>query len=145
MRVIKKTAVLPYSASEMYSLVNDVESYPDYLPWCRETTVHVRSEVEVRATIHLARGGIQQSFSTLNRMRPNEWIEVSLLEGPFRHLKGTWQFEALEEHSCRVSFNFEFLLSNRILDMAVGPVLEKIANNFLDAFEQRAQKVFIHS
>jgi ribosome-associated toxin RatA of RatAB toxin-antitoxin module len=142
MRVVHKTEIVPYSAAQMYRLVNDIESYPDYLPWCRETTVFSRSEHEVRASIQLARGAVHHSFSTLNQMQPNQRIEVQLLEGPFKHLKGLWLFEDLGDAGCRINFNLEFVLSNRILDMAVGPVLEKIANTFVEAFTERAAKIY---
>ena len=136
MRVIKKTAIVPYSAAQMYDLVNDIESYPKYLPWCREAKVLRHSSSEIEASLHLARGGVHHTFSTVNRLQPKSSIEVQLLEGPFRHLKGSWRFEDIanqpvgEEGGCRVSFHLEFIFSNRILDMAVGPVLENIANTF---------------
>lgn len=142
MRIINKTAEVPYSAKQMYDLVNGIETYSDYLPWCRSTTVHSRTAHQVKATIHLAKGAVQHSFSTLNTMQPNQQIQVSLIEGPFKHLKGLWQFEDLKGGGCRVKFHLEFVLSNRFLDIAVGSVLEGVANTFVDAFCQRAEVIY---
>lgn len=142
MRVIDKTTETPFSAKQMYDLVNDIESYPEYLPWCSQTIVHNRTENEVKATINLKKGGMQHSFSTQNIMQPNKKIEVSLIEGPFRHLKGLWLFEDIKPSGCRVTFHLEFTFSNKLLDIAVGPVLEGIANTFVDAFCERAKKIY---
>lgn len=156
MRKIQKSAVVPYSSAKMYHLVNDIESYPEYLPGCSGTTIHLRTEEEVRATIHLSKGGFQQSFSTLNKMKAFDLIEVSLLEGPFRHLSGFWRFndqQALplegfdnstinKAEACEIQFYLEFSLSNKLLDLAVGAALEKIAHSFLDSFSNRARSIY---
>ena len=92
----------------MYDLVNDIEAYPLFLPWCRSTTVHSRSDDEVRATIEIAKGRLQKSFTTLNRLQRNKMMEVRLLEGPFRRLDGFWRFDALSEDACKVSLDLEF-------------------------------------
>ncbi len=142
MRVIKKAAVVPYSAAQMYDLVNDIEAYPEYLPWCRGSKILESSETEIAASIQLSRGGIHHTFSTINCLVPKKAIELKLLDGPFRHLKGLWRFEDLRDNGCRVSFDLEFEFSNKILDMAAGSFLEKVANTFLEAFSLRAKDVY---
>ncbi len=142
MRSINKTVQVPFTASQMYDLINGLESYPDYLPWCKNITIQTRTIDEIVATIHFSKGGISHSFTTRNFMQPNRQIEVFLVEGPFRHLKGLWRFEDLSKSESRVSFDMEFELANRLLDMAFGPVLEGIANTFVEAFSQRAHDVY---
>lgn len=126
----------------MYALVNDVESYPQFLPWCRSTRVLSRNEDEVRATIELARGGIQKSFTTCNRLQKDKMIEIRLVEGPFHHLEGFWRFDALDEKASRVSLDLDFDFSSRILSLAFGPVFGQIANTLVDSFQKRAVQVY---
>ena len=139
MAIIKRTTEVPYTAAQMFELVDRIEQYPQFLPWCNETTVHSRTEDEVKATIVVAKGGIQQAFSTINRLQPNKMIEVRLLKGPFRHLEGFWLFEAVDPDRCRVSFHLEFEFSNKLIALTVGPLLERVTDSFMEAFCKRAK------
>ncbi len=141
MTTISKNALVRYSAAEMFALVNDIESYPQFLPWCRSVRVLSRTAAEVRATLELARGGIQKSFTTSNRLQPNKMIEIRLVEGPFRHLSGFWRFDQLGEQACKVSLDmtFEFV---PLLDFVIGPVFQPIANSLVDAFHGRAVQMY---
>ncbi len=141
MTTISKNALVRYSAAEMYALVNDVESYPQFLPWCRSARVLSRQPDEVRATLELARGGIQKSFTTLNRLQDNKMIEIRLVDGPFRRLNGYWRFDALAEQASKVSLDMDFEFAP-LLDMVLGPVFNPIANSLVDAFHQRALDVY---
>jgi len=138
---ISKNALVRYSAAEMFALVDDIESYPQFLPWCRSARILSRTVDEVRATLELARGGIQKSFTTSNRLQPNKMIEIRLVEGPFRHLSGFWRFDALGEQACKVSLDmtFEFV---PLLDFVIGPVFHPIANSLVDAFHGRAVQMY---
>ncbi len=142
MTTLSRNALVPYSPSEMYDLVNEIERYPEFLPWCKSTEVHERSEDEVKATIELAKGGIHKSFSTHNRMQPGKMIEIRLVEGPFSHLHGFWRFDPLGESASKVSMDMEFDFSNRLLGMAVGPVFGQIVSTLVDAFVKRAREVY---
>jgi len=142
MTVVNKSALVPHSAEEMYALVDDIESYPDFLPWCKSSTVWSRDENEVKASIELARGAINKTFTTLNRVQKGKMIEIRLIDGPFRHLEGFWRFEALNEQACKVLLDLEYEFSNRLLKMTIGPVFDRIANSLMDAFCQRAGKVY---
>lgn len=142
MTVIKKKAVMPYTVSQMYDLVNDIESYPDFLPWCQTAIVHSRSADEVQATLHLSKGGIKHSFSTVNRLQHNKIIEVRLMKGPFRHLEGFWRFDENPEGGCILNFDLEFVLSNRLLHLTLGGMFEGIANSFLESFCKRADDLY---
>lgn len=126
----------------MYALVDDIDSYPKFLPWCSGARVLSRNEDEVRAIIELARGGMQKSFTTCNRVQKNKMIEIRLVEGPFRHLEGFWRFSPLSEHTCKVSLDMDFEFSNRLVGVLFGPVFNQITNTLVDAFCKRAREVY---
>ena len=145
MPVVNRHALVPYSAAEMFALVDDVESYPQFLPWCKSATVWSRDDDEVRASVELAKGAIQKSFTTLNRLQHNKMIEMRLIEGPFHHLEGFWRFDGLGEReasACKVMLDLEYEFSNALLAMTVGPVFNQVANKLVDAFCQRAEAVY---
>ena len=139
---IKKSALVMHTASEMYQLVDDIESYPAFLPWCKSTTILERDQDHAKASIEIAKGAVNKSFTTLNRMQKNKMIEVRLVEGPFKHLRGFWHFEALQENACKISVDMEFEYSNRMMGMVIGPVFSKIVDSLVDSFCKRADKVY---
>lgn len=142
MPLVQRNAEVPYSAPQMYDLVNNIEKYPEFLPWCRASIVHCRDEDEVRATLELAKGGLHKSFTTLNRLQKDKMIEVRLISGPFQHLEGFWRFEELDSGGCKVSLDLEFEFGSKLLSMAVGPVFNPVANTFVDLFCKRAEEVY---
>ncbi len=141
MTCINKTALVPYSVAEMYALVDDIESYPEFLEWCRSATELKRGKDEVTASLELAKGALHKTFTTHNRMQRNKMVEMRLVEGPFRLLEGFWRFDALGERACKVSFDLEFEFSNRLLGVAAGPAFSQIANTMVDAFCKRAVEI----
>jgi len=142
MTLINKFALVPYSPAQMFALVDDIEAYPEFLPWCKSARVLSRSEDEVRATIELSRGGVEKSFTTCNRNQKNKMIEMRLVEGPFRRLEGFWRFDPLGEDGCKVSLDLEFEFASRMLGMVIGPVFSQIANSRVDSFQQRAVEAY---
>jgi ribosome-associated toxin RatA of RatAB toxin-antitoxin module len=142
MTSINKSALVPYSPAQMFALVDGIEAYPEFLPWCKSTRILSRSEDEVRATIELSKGGVEKAFTTCNRNQKNKMIEMRLIEGPFKRLEGFWRFDALGDDGCKVSLDLEFEFASRILGMVVGPVFSQIANSLVDAFQQRAVDVY---
>jgi len=142
MTTINKFALVPYTPAQMFALVDDIEAYPQFLPWCKRTRVLSRTEDEVRATIELSRGGVEKAFTTCNRNQKDKMIEMRLVEGPFKRLDGFWRFDALGEDGCKVSLDLEFEFSSRMLGMVVGPVFSQIANSLVDSFQQRAVDVY---
>lgn len=142
MPIINKSALVPYTAVEMYSLVDDIEAYPQFLPWCGGSEVLERNEDEVKASILLSRSGIKKTFTTLNRLQHGKMIEMRLVEGPFRHLEGFWRFEELNATASKIMFDIEFEFSNKLLAMTVGPVFSQITNTMVDAFTTRAVDVY---
>ena len=142
MPVINKSALVPYTAKEMYMLVDDINAYPEFLPWCGDAEVLERDEDEVRASILLSRSGLKKSFTTLNRLQAGKMIEMRLVEGPFSHLQGFWRFESLSESASKIMFDIEFEFSNKLLAMTVGPVFSQITNTIVDAFTKRAIEIY---
>jgi ribosome-associated toxin RatA of RatAB toxin-antitoxin module len=139
---ISKNALVPYSPAEMYDLVNDVESYSAFLPWCRSSAVLSQDEDEQRATIEIAHGSLRKSFTTCNRLQKNKMIEMRLEQGPFKHLEGFWRFDSLGERACKISLDLDFEFSNKLVGMAMGPIFSQIANSLVDAFSKRAVEVY---
>lgn len=142
MTVIHRHALVPYTAAQMFALVDEIETYPDFLPWCTSTSVISRNQDEVRATIALSKSGVNKAFTTCNRNQQDKMIEIRLLEGPFKHLQGFWRFDPLGEDGCKISLDMEFEFANKILSMAVGPVFSQIASSLVAAFEKRAVDVY---
>lgn len=139
---VNKSALVPYSAGEMFALVNDVAAYPEFLPWCGSAQVLAASEDEVKARVEIAYGSVRKAFTTHNRLQKDKMIEMRLLEGPFRHLEGYWRFDVLGERACKVSLDLDFEFSGRLVGMALGPVFNQIANSLVDAFSKRAVEVY---
>ncbi|VAW72975.1 Ribosome association toxin RatA [hydrothermal vent metagenome] len=142
MTVIHKSALVPYSPAQMFALIDDIEAYPQFLPWCKHSRVLSRSEDEVRATIELSRGGVEKAFTTCNRNQKDKMIEMRLIEGPFKRLDGFWHFDALGQEGCKVSLDLEYEFSSRVLGMMIGPVFSQIANSLVDSFQQRAVDIY---
>ena len=142
MTTIHKSALVPYSAEQMYNLVDDVHAYPDFLPWCGASKEISRNEEEVEASLDIAHSGIHKSFTTRNRLQPGQSIEMQLVEGPFKYLNGVWRFETLGDAGSKVGLDLEFEFSSKLLGMTFGPVFSKIASSLVDAFIKRAQKVY---
>ena len=138
MVTVERQALVAYSTARMYALVEDVESYPKFLPWCSGARVSLRDARRTVATIHVAYRGVRQQFTTENRKRAGERIEMVLVEGPFRSLRGEWRFTPLHPTACRVELSLAYQLASPVLDRPVGPVFNHIADTFVDAFVRRA-------
>jgi ribosome-associated toxin RatA of RatAB toxin-antitoxin module len=142
MMVVDRSVLASYAAGEMYALVDDVESYPQFLPWCESTQIVVREPGRTVATIRANYHGLRQEFTTQNANRPGERIDITLVSGPFRTLCGHWQFTPLGERGCRIEFRLEYEFASRILEKLAGPMFHHIADSFVDAFVQRAERKF---
>ncbi|MGH8604965.1 MAG: type II toxin-antitoxin system RatA family toxin [Gammaproteobacteria bacterium] len=138
----RRSAMVPYSAGQMYDLVNDVESYPKFLPWCASVRLLSQDASQLKATILLAKAGIKQSLTTLNRLTPPHRIDMDLVEGPFTRLSGVWQFEPLGESACKISLDMEFEFKGGLLNMAFRNVFAGVADSLVDAFCRRAQECY---
>ncbi|MDH5370399.1 MAG: type II toxin-antitoxin system RatA family toxin [Gammaproteobacteria bacterium] len=142
MTIISKSALVSYSPEEMFKLVDDIEAYSEFLPWCGKATEISRDEKNVEASILISHSGLNKEFTTQNENDAFDKIEMHLLNGPFKNLDGVWLFEPLGETACKVSLNLEFEFSSKIIGITLGPVFSKIANSIVDAFIKRAESVY---
>jgi ribosome-associated toxin RatA of RatAB toxin-antitoxin module len=142
MAAVDRSMLVEYSAQQMYALVGDVESYPQFLPWCERAVVSAREGERTIATLHINFHGVKQAFTTENRNRPGAGIDMQLVSGPFRSLNGRWSFTELSQSACKVEFSLRFQFASRLLEKAVGPVFREIADGLVDAFVRRAEAKF---
>lgn len=142
MRKVSRSALVPYSADQMYALVDDVAAYPSFLRWCSGATVHSRDDEHVEASLELQRGGVSKTFTTRNSLDPGKAIRIALIGGPFRYLSGGWRFEQLGQDGSKVSLQLEFEFESRMTDMLFGRYFEDICNSLVDSFTQRASRIY---
>jgi ribosome-associated toxin RatA of RatAB toxin-antitoxin module len=143
MAVVRKTVLLPFSAEQMFALVNGIEEYPKFLPWCGGTKVLQRQDDKVVASIDINYHGVKHAFTTENVNQPPTLIRITLVEGPFRHLDGTWTFKPLRADACKVELDLHYEFSSKLLEKVIGPVFTVIANNMVEAFCKRAEQVYV--
>ena len=139
MQRVTKSVLVPYPATRMFELVDRVEEYPQFLPWCGGAKVLEQSGDRKTARIDIDYHGVRAHFTTDNVNRPPESIGITLKDGPFRHLHGEWRFRALGETGCKVEFELAYEFATQLLDKAIGPVFGHIARTFIDAFVKRAE------
>lgn len=141
MAKVEKNVLVHHSAEKMYSLVDAVEQYPEFLPWCGGTELIKRNDTITVATIHINYHRVKQSFSTENTKSYPNLMQIKLLEGPFKHFQGEWKFTPLSEHACKIEFTLSYEFSNIFLEKLISPVFSHIANTFVDSFVARADKI----
>ncbi len=139
MTVVKKSALVKFSAQQMFELVDDIEAYPEFLPWCSGSRVLLRQDGIVEGEIDISKGGINKSFSTRNRLDHGGKIYMSLLNGPFKTLEGVWDFMPLREDASKISLDLEFEISGKLASLAFGSVFNQICNTMVSSFTQRAK------
>ena len=145
MKTVHKSVLIWYSAAEMFALVTDVASYPQFLPWCDQTRVVQEDAKGMTANIGIAFAGIGQSFTTRNTHVPDRKVSLKLVDGPFSKLDGHWEFHPLgdgSQRACKVDFALRYDFDNPALAALVGPVFDKIAGSLVDAFVKRAAQVY---
>lgn len=142
MATMSRSALVPYSAAQMFELVHDVDQYKYFLPWCTDSGVIADNGDERKAYVTISKGGISKSFTTVNRAQSGKMLEIRLVEGPFKRLDGYWRFQDLGDGASKVSLDLEFVFSNSFVRMAFGRVFEQLANRLVDSFVQRAQAVY---
>lgn len=141
-RQIERQALVPYSPAQMYALVDDIARYPEFLPWCRSAQELSRTAQEVVASIHVHKGALNTQFTTRNRLEPPHAIHLDLVQGSFKTLKGEWRFTAIGDKGSRVELFMRFAFANPLNAWILEPVFEHTSNTVLDAFVQRARKVY---
>lgn len=141
MKRIRRSAIVEHAAAELYALVDDIESYPQFLPWCVAASVHDRTPTTTRATLTVGLKGMRQSFTTQNDNRAGDAIEMRLVEGPFRTFSACWRFSPLSAGACKIDFSLEYEFSSRILARLLEPLFDRIADTMVDAFARRADQI----
>ena len=140
---IERNALVYYSPAEMYQLVNNVDDYSNFLPWCRSSETVEQSEFEIVGRVEIARGVLNKSFMTKNALIPNQRIDIELIDGPFKTLQGYWAFEPLKNaNACKVSLVLDFEFDNALMSIAAGPIFTQIANSLVDSFCKRAVEIY---
>ncbi len=142
MPIIQRSALIAFSAESMFKLVNDVESYPDFLPGCAQSRIDEQTDSSMRASLLIAKAGVRQWFTTSNHLTTNQRIDMKLVDGPFNHLSGGWVFTALAEDACKIELNLTFEFSSRLAQAAFGKVFNAIASSMVDAFTRRAKQIY---
>ena len=145
MPTIKRRKIEAYSASQMYQLVNDVLSYPQFLPWCKNARIVTQSKNEMIAAIEIAKGPLNKWFETRNFLTENQKIELTLHSGPFRKLQGFWEFKPIEAQKCEISFELNFEFSFGPLALLAEPIFHSITSNMIEAFSNRAKVIYGNS
>ncbi len=142
MAIVQKSALVKFSAQQMFDLVNDIEAYPSFLPWCTGSRIIKRTEDFVEAELLIAKGGFKKSFSTRNKIDTGGKIVISLLDGPFSYLEGVWNFMPLREDASKISLDLEFEMSGKLASLAFGAVFNQICNTMVSSFTSRAKEVY---
>lgn len=142
MHKVNHSALLPFSDQQIFDLVDDIESYPQFLPYCTKTEELERDEAGVKASIFLKKGPFSYSFTTQNDNTPFTQIKMNLVEGPFKSFEGLWGFEALSNTACKVTLNMTFQIDNSLLNRAFAKFFDHVANAMMDAFSKRAREVY---
>ncbi len=138
---INQSKIINYTAKQMYDLVDNIKSYPEFLPWCNKTYEIERNRQSVIATIEIMKSGIKKSFTTKNILTPNKSVVMELVTGPFKHFESYWQFNNLSQ-SCEIKFYMSFEFSNRFIATMLNSIFEQIVNKMIDAFSNRAKQIY---
>ena len=143
MHKVEKTVLVMHSAAQMYALVDAVEDYPKFLPWCGGVDLLARTESITSATLHINYHGIKQQFTTQNNKQFPHNMQINLKNGPFKHLDGDWRFIALRANACKIEFRLNYEFANGFLEKLISPVFSHIATTFVDGFVARADKIYV--
>ena len=141
MPAVKTAEIIPVSSKQMFELVNDIEAYPEFLPWCSDARIERRIDNGIVATVTVAKGPMHHSFTTENHNREFDRIEMGLLKGPFKRFHGVWRFDDAPG-GCKVSLDLDFESSNRLLAAALSKVFQVITGSMVQAFRQRARDLY---
>ena len=142
MATVERSILIGHSAQRMFDLVEDIEAYPQFLPWCERTQVEYRDENKTIATLHINYLSVKSHFTTENEKNAPSFMRLTLVDGPFRRLEGSWNFKPLSAQACKIEFQLTYEFSNRLFEKIIGPVFGQISNTFVDAFARRADEIF---
>lgn len=142
MNKVEKTVLVMHSTKEMFTLVDTVEDYPNFLPWCGKVDILKRSDTTTSATLHINYHGIKQNFTTVNSKAFPHSMDIELKDGPFKYLKGDWRFIELRADACKIEFRLNYEFANHFLEKLISPVFNHIATTFVDSFVVQADKIY---
>jgi ribosome-associated toxin RatA of RatAB toxin-antitoxin module len=142
MSIVSRSAIVNHSARDMFALVSEIESYPSFLPWCDRASVHERGPGRTVATLRVNFRGLKEEFTTENRDRPGESIDMKLVSGPFRSLEGGWRFTPLSHQACKVELDLRYEFATGLIDRVAGKIFDEIASSLVEAFVRRADQLF---
>ena len=139
---VTRSALVAFSADQMFDLVNDVARYPEFLPGCSGSRVIEFSDSAMVASVDVSKAGISKTFTTSNRLADGVEILMELVDGPFKKLQGGWYFTPLDDQACKVELKLEFEFSSRMIEIAFGKIFNELTTNMVSAFTQRAKQVY---
>lgn len=142
MAKISRSALVMYSCEQMYNLVNDVEAYPEFIPNCADAKCLSQSQSQMEGALQISKAGMSKWFSTTNQLTKNQSIKLTLKDGPFRHLAGTWTFSELDVDACKVELDIEFEFSSKMIEIAFGGLFNHVITNMVTAFTKRAKQIY---
>jgi len=143
MTEIKKNIVLPYTSTQIYDLVNDLERYPEFISWCKGVSIHSQTSYKTTASIQASKFGMDFTFSIIYQPEPSKMIRIHLLNnGPFRSIEALWRFKTLTNHETQLGFEVQYELSNRLFGWTITPLLKNEINHLLKDFSARAEKQY---
>tara|TARA_R110001583_G_scaffold16561_4_gene67752 strand:- start:1872 stop:2309 length:438 start_codon:yes stop_codon:yes gene_type:complete len=142
MAEVSRSALLMYSADEMYQLVNDVNAYPEFLPGCIDAKIITHVDNIMNASVTVSKAGIKQVFTTKNSLSEGREINMDLIDGPFKYLIGGWHFLPLDEHACKVNLDLKFEFSNKLVELAFGRIFNELVGSMVKSFSERAKIVY---
>ncbi|ABM03400.1 ubiquinone-binding protein [Psychromonas sp. MB-3u-54] len=142
MAQVSRSALLMYSAEEMYQLVNDVNAYPEFLPGCVDANILTNNNNVMRASVEVSKAGISQTFTTENILVNGQSILMNLVDGPFKHLKGGWTFSKLDEQACKINLDLEFEFNSSLAELAFGRIFNELVGSMVKSFSSRAKVVY---
>jgi len=138
----RRTVLVAHAAERMFDLIEAAEHYPAFLPWCASATVLQRDDAVVVARLQVAYMGAKFEFTTRNPKRRPEYMAIGLEEGPFQRFEGTWNLKPLASWGCRIEFALSYDFANTVMGSLASPVFHRIADTLVDAFVQRADRVY---
>ena len=142
MQSIQRSALVAYSSQAMFDLVNDVSAYPEFLRGCADSKVLAHDGDQMKASLLVAKAGVKHWFTTMNTLVPASKIDMQLVDGPFRHLRGGWTFSPLSDSACKIELNLDFEFKNKLTELAFGKIFSSLATSMVNAFTERARKVY---
>ncbi|MCK5728498.1 MAG: type II toxin-antitoxin system RatA family toxin [Methylococcales bacterium] len=142
MTTVQKSALVKFSAQQMFDIVNDIESYPEYFSWCKSSRILEQTQATRNAELVISKGGLQKAFSTHNKLKHGGKIHMTLLNGPFKSLEGVWDFKVLREDASKISLDLNFEVNGKLAGFTFGAVFSQLCDGMVSTFNQRAKQLY---